>query len=82
MTDLPDSGITDPIELLALAYKLNKDLEAESQLLVVRRDNIFTTAMYFIGQPDFNFNARFAVEFSGEDVVDIGGAKREFFRYD
>lgn len=51
-------------------------------VLVVRRAKLLRTTLQGIREPEFDFNKYLFVEFSGEEGVDEGGVKREFFRYE
>lgn len=56
--------------------------EAQSVDLVIRRKKVIKTATDVIRkQTEFSFYKDPVIHFSGEDAVDLGGPKREFFRY-
>ncbi|XP_071821218.1 uncharacterized protein [Apostichopus japonicus] len=55
--------------------------EAQSVDLVIRRKKVIKTATDVIRkQTEFSFYKDPVIHFSGEDAVDLGGPKREFFR--
>ncbi|XP_071810990.1 uncharacterized protein [Apostichopus japonicus] len=55
--------------------------EAQSVDLVIRRKKVIKTATDVIRKPtEFSFYKDPVIYFSGEDAVDLGGPKREFFR--
>jgi len=48
--------------------------------IVVHRKRVLRSAMSAMSHARFSFQRRVLVEFSGEDALDEGGPRREFFR--
>ena len=48
--------------------------------IVVNRRRVLKSAELAINKEDFSFTRPVTVVFSGEDALDDGGPKREFFR--
>ena len=48
--------------------------------ITIQRKNIMSSTIRAVSRPSFTFFRRLLVNFSGEDAVDGGGPKREFFR--
>ena len=54
--------------------------EEDLQRLCVRRRNLFGDAVQAFSKPHFNVSKMLKVRFIGEQSVDTGGPRREFFR--
>ena len=54
--------------------------EYEKISIVVNRNDIFKSTIRSISRKKFSFQKPLTVTFSGEEAVDTGGPKREFFR--
>jgi len=49
-------------------------------VVVVNRRHVLRSAEAAIRRPQFSFDQPVKIVFAGEDAVDEGGPKREFFR--
>ena len=54
--------------------------EEDYQRLYVRRSRVYSDAMRSFGKPSFDVEKMLKVSFIGEEAVDDGGPRREFFR--
>ncbi len=48
-------------------------------MMEIRRDNLIEDSLNFISNPELNFKKQLRVKFNGEQGVDEGGVKKEFF---
>ena len=48
-------------------------------MMEIRRDNMIEEALNFISNPELNFKKQLRIKFYGEQGVDEGGVKKEFF---
>lgn len=49
--------------------------------IIVRRTKLLETALLAVKPKMFDCCKELVVQFSGEDAIDAGGPRREFFRY-
>jgi len=56
-------------------------LEAGDSRITVRRARLLSSTFDSMKHGSFSCNKNLRVEFSGEGAVDVGGPRREFFRY-
>jgi len=59
---------------------ITSTVSGDAVTLVVNRRRVMKSAELAISKADFSFTRPVKVIFSGEDAVDDGGPKREFFR--
>jgi len=57
------------------------DAEGQRNTIVVNRARLLTSAVTAVNRPRFRSNCALRVEFAGEEALDQGGPKREFFWY-
>ena len=62
-------------------YKDNYPVRSGDSVMIVRRARILSSAFEAMKRSTFSCFTNLKVEFSGEEAIDIGGPRREFFRY-
>ena len=69
---------------LDLVYSLqHENLHADSEdqvTITIQRKSILPSTLRAINRTSFSFFQRVCINFSGEDAIDGGGSKREYFR--
>jgi len=63
-----------------LLQPLTTAVHGEEVVVVVSRRRVLKSAEFSVKKPDFSFDRPVRIVFAGEDAVDEGGPKREFFR--
>jgi len=63
-----------------LLQLLTTAVHGEDVVVVVSRRRVLKSAEFSVKKPDFSFDRPLRIVFAGEDAVDEGGPKREFFR--
>ena len=58
---------------------LSSNIDDEVKI-AIQRKGIYSSTVRAINRPSFNFFKTVRVNFSGEDAIDGGGPRREFFR--
>jgi len=61
-------------------YKASCVAESGDSVVLVRRSRILSSTFEALKRRTFSFNKNVKVQFSGEEAVDDGGPRREFFR--
>ena len=69
----------DLISTLQHRENLSADTDEPVNIIIQRR-SILSSTLRAIGRKSFSFLQRVTINFSGEDAVDGGGPKREYFR--
>jgi len=64
-----------------LLQPLLQQVVGEPLMIVVNRRSILRSVELAMRRPDFTFFRPPKIHFSGEDAVDDGGPRREFFRF-
>ena len=68
-------------EIMTTLQQENLSSDFQDQVTItIQRKNIMSSTIRAVSRPSFTFLRRLLVNFSGEDAVDGGGPKREFFR--
>ena len=68
-------------EIMTTLQHENVSPDFEDQVTItIQRKNIMSSTIRAVSRPSFTFFRQLLVNFSGEDSVDGGGPKREFFR--
>jgi hypothetical protein len=70
-----------PVTDAVSAFKSNFATQPGDSVMVVRRSRLLATAFDAMKRPSFSIFRNFKVEFSGEEAIDVGGPRREFFRF-
>ena len=63
------------------SYQAGLATESGDSVLTVRRSRILNSTFDAMKRRTFSCHKNLKVEFSGEEAVDEGGPRREFFRY-
>ena len=67
-------------EILQRFISDNLETAGDINHIIILRKSILQSTLAAIQRKSFTFHNPIAVSFSGEDAVDVGGPKREFFR--
>lgn len=73
---------TVPLEVIKAFVDKNIDTNTDDYVnsIIINRKNVLSSTLRAIERKQFSFNKEVFVTFSGEDGVDAGGPKREYFR--
>jgi len=72
-------SVTSVQELIQKFIDINLEKEKDPAIIVIRRRDIMSTTLKAVERKKFSFVLPLLVNFSGEEGVDAGGPKREFF---
>jgi len=73
-------NIYDSKDLKEIIKPLVDDIQGQEITVIVNRRAVLRSAKLAVSKPGFSFNRPVKIVFSGEDAVDEGGPRREFFR--
>lgn len=66
--------------LTTILSELKQCVNGDKQVIVINRKNILKSTLLAIGRSGFSYTKPVKVHFSGEEAVDDGGPRREYFR--
>ena len=76
----PTTDLADIQELLR-EHKHKCMKTDDPKEIIVRRTKLLESTFYAVKSKTFDCCQQLLVQFSGEDAIDAGGPRREFFRY-
>jgi len=68
------------MSLASVLEPLTSAVQGDELVVIVNRRSVLKSAAMALKTPQFDFNRPVRVVFAGEEAVDDGGPRREFFR--